>query len=133
MPDRDPLERADEELARAQERQRAEAWLCERLAAWLAEDHRRPAGTAFTAGPLRELARRIEDMLADRPLVPRIVSDPRILGGTPVVEGTRVPAETVLAEVAAGTAPAEIHRSYPSLPPRAVEACVRWANTGRPL
>lgn len=50
----------DEEHIRAAERQAAEKWLCERLEAWLAESPRRPAATAFTAGPLRNLARSIE-------------------------------------------------------------------------
>lgn len=49
---------------RADERQKHEAWLCERLEAWLAESHRRPAATAFPAGPLRNVARRMEEVIA---------------------------------------------------------------------
>lgn len=48
---------------RAEERQRHEAWLCQRLTDWLAESPRRDAATAFTAGPLRDLARIIEERL----------------------------------------------------------------------
>jgi uncharacterized protein (DUF433 family) len=55
-----------------------------------------------------------------------IVSDPTILGGTPVVRGTRVPVEHVLAELRAGTSRAEIFRHYPSLPPDGVDACLAW-------
>jgi uncharacterized protein (DUF433 family) len=40
-------------------------------------------------------------MPADKPTT-LIVLNPRILGGTPVVEGTRVPAGNVLAELASG-------------------------------
>jgi uncharacterized protein (DUF433 family) len=60
-----------------------------------------------------------------------VVSDPTILGGIPVVRGTRVPAETVLAELAAGTSREAIFRHYPSLPLDGIEACIRWAH-GRP-
>lgn len=63
----------------------------------------------------------------------RIVSNPGILGGIPVVEGTRVPATTVLAEVDAGTSANEIFDSYPTLPADAVEACVQWHKNGRPI
>lgn len=56
----------------------------------------------------------------------RIVSDPEILGGMPVVEGTRVPADNVLAEVRAGTSTMEIFRHYPSLPTDGINACVSW-------
>ena len=55
-----------------------------------------------------------------------LVSNPRILGGTPVVQGTRVPAETVLAEVESGASRLEIFRSYPSLPPDGIDVCIEW-------
>ena len=55
-----------------------------------------------------------------------IVVDPDILGGTPVVRGTRVPADTVLAYLRAGRTMAEIFEDYPSLPLDAVEACLGW-------
>jgi uncharacterized protein (DUF433 family) len=61
----------------------------------------------------------------------RIVSDEHILGGTPVVEGTRVPADNVLAEVRAGKSRMEVFRHYPSLPTDAIEACLRWDEAGR--
>jgi len=63
----------------------------------------------------------------------RVVSNERVLGGTPVVVGTRVPADTVLAEVKAGKSKFDIFRSYPSLPPDGVDACVEWERVGRPL
>jgi uncharacterized protein (DUF433 family) len=62
-----------------------------------------------------------------------IVSNPRILGGTPVVQGTRVPAETVLAEVESGASRFEIFRSYPSLPPDGIDACIEWEKTGKQI
>ena len=62
----------------------------------------------------------------------RIASDRQILGGMPVVAGTRVPADTILAEVQAGVSKFEIFRSYPSLPLDGLEGCVEWEKAGRP-
>ncbi len=56
----------------------------------------------------------------------RVISDPEILGGTPVVEGTRVPVNNVLAAVYAGNNRAEIHHHYPSLPSDGIDACITW-------
>jgi uncharacterized protein (DUF433 family) len=61
----------------------------------------------------------------------RIVRDEHILGGTPVVEGTRVPAENVLAELRAGRSKLEIFQDYPSLPLDGVEACLEWEKLER--
>jgi uncharacterized protein (DUF433 family) len=63
----------------------------------------------------------------------KIVSNKGILGGTPVVEGTRVPADNVLVEVRNGADKFEIFRAYPSLPLDGVEACLAWERSGRPL
>jgi uncharacterized protein (DUF433 family) len=63
----------------------------------------------------------------------KIVSNQNILGGTPVVAGTRVPAATVLAEIAAGTDRFNIFRHYPSLPLDGIEACIAWEKAGRPV
>ena len=62
-----------------------------------------------------------------------IVSNSKILGGTPVVKGTRFPAETVLAEVAVGKKPFDIFRHYPSLPPDGIKACIEWQSNGKKL
>ena len=63
----------------------------------------------------------------------RVVSNEHILGGTPVVEGTRVPADNVLVEVRSGRDKFEIFRTYPSLPLDEVEACLEWERSGRRL
>jgi uncharacterized protein (DUF433 family) len=55
-----------------------------------------------------------------------VVSDPEILGGWPVVKGTRVPAETILKYIAAGCSKREIFEDYPSLPVDGIEAVIRW-------
>lgn len=64
---------------------------------------------------------------------PRIVSDPEILGGTPVIEGTRIPAGNILAELRAGTSKFDIFLGYPTLPVYSVEAVDEWDKAGRPL
>lgn len=61
----------------------------------------------------------------------KVVSDPEILGGNPVVEGTRVPVENVLAAVHAGQSRFIIFRHYPSLPPDGIDACIDWENKKR--
>lgn len=63
----------------------------------------------------------------------KIVCNDRILGGTPVVDGTRVPVDHVLAEIKHGKSRSEIFRHYPSLPLDAIEACMEWEKAGRPL
>lgn len=62
----------------------------------------------------------------------KVVSNKGILGGTPVVSGTRVPADNVLAEVRAGKSRFDIFRHYPSLPLDGIEVCVAWDKAGRP-
>ena len=58
-----------------------------------------------------------------------VVSDPEILGGEPVVAGTRVPVELILSELAADRSPAEILHSYPSLPPDAIDTAIIYAQS----
>lgn len=58
-----------------------------------------------------------------------VVSDPEILGGEPVVAGTRVPVELILSELAADRSPTEILHSYPSLPPDAINTAIIYAQS----
>jgi uncharacterized protein (DUF433 family) len=44
-----------------------------------------------------------------------VVSDPRVLGGTPVFSGTRVPAQTLLDYLIAGDGLEEFLDQYPSV------------------
>lgn len=53
---------------------------------------------------------------------------PNIMGGTPCIHGTRVPAETILACINAGESVYEILRGYPYLPADAPEAVIEWAH-----
>jgi uncharacterized protein (DUF433 family) len=69
----------------------------------------------------------------EKPKPARVVSNPEIMGGEPCVEGTRVPAGNILAEIRAGTPRVNIFRAYPSIPPDAIDAVIEWDLNGRPL
>jgi uncharacterized protein (DUF433 family) len=56
-----------------------------------------------------------------------VVSDPSVMGGEPVVRGTRVPATTIIAYLRAGHTAQEIFTDYPSLPVNAIQAVIEWA------
>jgi uncharacterized protein (DUF433 family) len=62
-----------------------------------------------------------------RPQPAEVVSDPRIMSGMPVIAGTRVPADTILACLRAGQSTREIFEDYPSLPIDGIEAATAWA------
>jgi uncharacterized protein (DUF433 family) len=63
--------------------------------------------------------------------VPRVraevVSDPTVMSGEPVVRGTRVPAQTIVAYLRGGYDARQIFEDYPSLPVDGIDAVVRWA------
>jgi uncharacterized protein (DUF433 family) len=58
---------------------------------------------------------------------PKIVCDPEIMGGMPCVEGTRVPAETILDYINHDMTVYDVYVDYPYLPFGAVEAVAAWA------
>jgi len=57
----------------------------------------------------------------------RIVRDPRIVGGEPVLKGTRVTLRTVLASLAEGATVAEILADFPTLSEEDVRAAIAFA------
>ena len=65
-----------------------------------------------------------------------VVEDPEIMGGTPVIRGTRIPVHIVAALVDAGTPMERILKSYPSLTELQVELASIYAKAvpqrGRP-
>lgn len=65
-----------------------------------------------------------------------IVSDPEILGGTPVIRGTRITVYSALGRVDHGETVADIAADNPDIPPEAIEAAITYARThpllGRP-
>jgi uncharacterized protein (DUF433 family) len=61
-------------------------------------------------------------------MVERIVVNPEICGGRPVVRGTRITVQTVLEFLAAGDSPAEVLEEYPSLTREDIQACLDYAS-----
>ncbi|MBL7063331.1 MAG: DUF433 domain-containing protein [Anaerolineae bacterium] len=57
----------------------------------------------------------------------RIVIDPGILVGKPVVKGTRLAVEFIIDLLAQGWAEAEILRNYPGLTQEDIQACLAYA------
>jgi uncharacterized protein (DUF433 family) len=60
---------------------------------------------------------------------PHISSDPDVMGGTPVFAGSRLPVETLLACVAAGTPWEQILNSWPWLTSEHLAEAERFAQT----
>lgn len=52
--------------------------------------------------------------------------DPEILGGEPCFNGTRVPLETVIDNIAAGISVEQILQNYPSLTHEHISAVLHW-------
>ncbi len=57
----------------------------------------------------------------------RIVRDAKILAGKPVVKGTRVPVELVLAHLAQNPDLDDLFAAYPRLKVKDVQACLAYA------
>lgn len=59
---------------------------------------------------------------------PTIISDPTILGGKPIVSGTRIAVSTILDFLAAGMSVDEVVKEYPGLTKKAVQAVISFAS-----
>lgn len=57
----------------------------------------------------------------------RIVSDPGVMLGKPVIAGTRITVELLLEKLAAGESAEQIARAHPHLPPGGVAAALEYA------
>ena len=57
----------------------------------------------------------------------RIVANPGILGGKPIVEGTRLSVEHILGLLASGMSHAEIIEDYPLLTEESIRAVLTYA------
>ena len=57
----------------------------------------------------------------------RIIADPEILGGKPVVEGTRLSVEHILGLLASGMSNQEIIADYPDLTEESIRAVLAYA------
>ncbi|MBI4286602.1 MAG: DUF433 domain-containing protein [Chloroflexi bacterium] len=58
----------------------------------------------------------------------RIIIDPDILVGKPVVKGTRLKVEFIVDLLAQGWSEEEILRNYPGLAKEDIKACLRYAS-----
>lgn len=58
---------------------------------------------------------------------PRIISNPNIMGGKPVVAGTRITVELILEKLASGDTVAEIVEDYPDLNGESIRAAIKFA------
>lgn len=57
----------------------------------------------------------------------RIIIDPAICNGRPVVKGTRISVQTVMEFLSAGDTVEDVLKEYPSLTREDVLACMDWA------
>jgi uncharacterized protein (DUF433 family) len=57
----------------------------------------------------------------------QIVIDPNVCNGRPIVQGTRITAQTVLDFLAAGDSVEGVIEAYPRLTREDVQACIRYA------
>ncbi len=62
-----------------------------------------------------------------KPYTERITADPRILGGKPVVRGTRISVDLVLEELAQNPDIKELLSAHPDLTRTDVQACLSYA------
>jgi len=61
-----------------------------------------------------------------REIAPKIVIDPKILGGKPVIKGTRVPVDLILGKIAGGMTIDEVAYEY-DLKEADILAAIRYA------
>lgn len=58
---------------------------------------------------------------------PQIVTDPNILTGKPVIQGTRLSVEWIMELLASGWSEAEILRNYPGIRIEDIQYCLYYA------
>lgn len=57
----------------------------------------------------------------------KIVVNPRILGGKPIIQGTRISVELILDLLASGATETEILEDYPHLTKTDIQSCLKYA------
>lgn len=66
----------------------------------------------------------------EQQLLERIVVNPGIFGGKPIIRGLRIAVEHILGMLAAGETPETIVREYPFLEREDIQACLLFARGG---
>jgi uncharacterized protein (DUF433 family) len=64
------------------------------------------------------------------PIAPRIIADPEVMMGKPVIEGTRITVELILTRLSEGRSVADILAEYPHLTQAQVRAAIDYARAG---
>lgn len=57
----------------------------------------------------------------------QIISDPKILGGKPIIAGTRISVELILDRISSGMSIKEILKDYPHLTAKQIQAAISYA------
>ncbi|HEX7315904.1 MAG TPA: DUF433 domain-containing protein [Pyrinomonadaceae bacterium] len=65
--------------------------------------------------------------MSDQELLERIILNPKVMTGKPVIKGTRLTVEYVLNLLAHGATPEEILGEYEGLTPEDIRACFLFA------
>lgn len=63
----------------------------------------------------------------EKDIAPRIVVDPKVMTGKPVIKGTRITVELILRQLAQGIAMKDIIENYPHLTKKDVLAAIDYA------
>lgn len=66
-------------------------------------------------------------MKTEDELLERIIVNPKVMGGKPIVKGTRITVEQVLKLLAQGLSPKEILKDYPHLTEEDISAVLLYA------
>jgi uncharacterized protein (DUF433 family) len=70
---------------------------------------------------------RDEELRQEGVMYTRIVSDPAILGGKPIIKGTRISVEFLLELFASGATRDDVLKAYPHLSPQDIQEALRYA------
>jgi uncharacterized protein (DUF433 family) len=65
--------------------------------------------------------------MTDAQLIERIVLNPKVMAGKPVIRGTRLTVERILNLLAHGATTADIMEEYDGLAPEDIQACLLFA------
>jgi uncharacterized protein (DUF433 family) len=60
-------------------------------------------------------------------MIDRIIANPKILGGKPIIQGTRLSVEFILELLASDVSEEEILEDYPHLTREDIHACLKYA------
>ena len=66
--------------------------------------------------------------MPDQELLERIVANPKVMAGKPVIRGTRLTVQYILSLMAHGATPQEILEEYTGLSPDDIQACLLYAS-----